>query len=53
MPWRTEKTALRRSFVRDLEKIRDQSLRRSVSEAIVHVEAAETLMRRSLMFRCC
>jgi mRNA interferase RelE/StbE len=37
--------------VRDLQKIRDESLRRRVREAIEHVEAAETLREASGFYR--
>ncbi len=37
------RTAFRRSFERDLRRLRDETLRRRIREAIEQVEAAETL----------
>lgn len=44
MFWRTErKTSFRRSFVRDLKKVRSEPSRRCVKEAIEQVEVSESL----------
>ena len=37
------RTAFRRSFERDLSRLRDETLRRRIREAIEQVEAAENL----------
>ncbi len=52
------RTAFRRSFERDLSRLRDETLRRRIREAIEQVEAAENLqdvpkLRQITGFRGC